>query len=113
MKEIQLAFQQTTLYSRDQIVNRKNLNLIRNEAPPRKIDKCQLWKEVSDEFANTIKVKFFRKFFSKIFLGIFSEIIFSIFGTNLFFFNFLKIWIVFCWVKILTKNTRKLQVEHF
>lgn len=55
MKEIQLAFQQTTLYSRDQIVNRKNLNLIRNEAPPRKIDKCQLWKEVSDEFANTIK----------------------------------------------------------
>ena len=56
MKEIQLAFQQTTLYSRDQIVNRKNLNLIRNEAPPRKIDKCQLWKEVSDEFANTIKV---------------------------------------------------------
>lgn len=59
MKEIQLAFQQTTLYSRDQIVNRKNLNLIRNEAPPRKIDKCQLWKEVSDEFANTIKVKLF------------------------------------------------------
>ena len=86
MKEIQLAFQQTTLYSRDQIVNRKNLNLIRNEAPPRKIDKCQLWKEVSDEFANTIKVKIFSKnfFFSKLFRKFFFSDFFQNFFENFF-----------------------------
>ena len=95
MKEIQLAFQQTTLYSRDQIVNRKNLNLIRNEAPPRKIDKCQLWKEVSDEFANTIKVenfskKFFSKFFSKIFFQIFFKKFFPKFFSEFFSWKFLQ-----------------------
>lgn len=54
--EIENAFHQTTLYSREHILNRRNLNLIKNDPPPRKIDKVQLWKEVSEEFATIIKV---------------------------------------------------------
>lgn len=55
LKEIESAFHQTTIYSKEQIQNRINLNLIKNDLPPRKIDKLQLWKEVSEEFSTIIK----------------------------------------------------------
>jgi len=55
MKEIQSAFRQTTLYSREHIANRRNISTIKNVIPPRTINRLDLWTDLSDEFSGIIK----------------------------------------------------------